>query len=78
MAKKRETVDEYMAALDHPFKAEVEALRAIIKGVNPNITEQVKWNAPSYRYKGTTLPPLTYALNSMSISSFIILPLSLW
>ena len=51
MAKKRETVDEYMAALDHPFKAEVEALRAIIKGVNPNITEQVKWNAPSYRYK---------------------------
>ncbi len=54
MAKKRETVDEYMAALDHPFKAEVEALRAIIKGVNPNITEQVKWNAPSYRYKGTT------------------------
>ena len=54
MAKKRETVDEYMAALDHPFKAEVEALRAIIKGVNPNITEQVKWNSPSYRYKGTT------------------------
>ena len=51
MAKKpKETADEYMARLDHPLKAEVQALRDIIKGVNPDITEQVKWNAPSYRY----------------------------
>lgn len=51
MAKKKESVDEYMARLEHPFKAEVEALRDIIKGVSPNIIEEVKWNAPSYRYK---------------------------
>jgi uncharacterized protein YdhG (YjbR/CyaY superfamily) len=51
MAKKRETVDDYMSRLDHPFKAEVQAVREIIKGVNPNITEQVKWNAPSFSYK---------------------------
>ncbi len=51
MPKQKETVDQYMAKLDHPLKAEVEALRAIIKGVNPGITEQIKWNAPSYRYK---------------------------
>lgn len=53
MAKKKESVDEYMARLEHPFKAEVEALRDIIKGVSPHITEEVKWNAPSYRYKDT-------------------------
>jgi hypothetical protein len=41
-----------MAALDHPFKAEVEAVREIIMSVDPGISEQVKWNAPSFSYKG--------------------------
>ena len=51
MAKKKESVDEYMARLEHPFKAEVQVLRDIIKGVSSHIAEEVKWNAPSYRYK---------------------------
>jgi hypothetical protein len=46
------TVDEFMAALDHPHKAEVQAVREIILGAHPGITEQVKWNAPSFSYKG--------------------------
>ena len=46
------TVDQYMAALDHPFKAECQAVREIILGVDPRIAEQVKWNAPSFSYKG--------------------------
>jgi hypothetical protein len=50
--KKAPTVDEFMAALDHPFKAEVQAVREIIKGVNKHITEEVKWRAPSFSYKG--------------------------
>ncbi|MFN8374103.1 MAG: DUF1801 domain-containing protein [Anaerolineae bacterium] len=50
MAKK-ESVDEFMAKLDYPLKAEVEMLRAIIKGVDARISEEIKWNAPSYRYK---------------------------
>lgn len=49
--KPLETVDDYMAKLDHPFKAEVQAIREIILGVHPGIIEQVKWNAPSFRYK---------------------------
>jgi hypothetical protein len=52
MAKKsKQTVDGYMAELDHPLKAEVQAVRDIIKGVNLSITEEVKWNAPSFSYK---------------------------
>jgi hypothetical protein len=51
MAKKKESVEAYMAKLDHPLKAEVETLRDIIKGVSPHIVEEVKWNAPSYHYK---------------------------
>jgi hypothetical protein len=47
-----EEVDAFMAALDHPFKVEVQAVRAIIKGVHPGITEQIKWQAPSFSYQG--------------------------
>ena len=50
MKKPKETVDAFMAKLDHPFKAEVQAVRDIIKGVNPKITEQIKWAAPSFSY----------------------------
>ena len=39
-----------MEALDHPFKVEVEAVRAIIKAVDPRIIEQIKWKAPSFRH----------------------------
>ena len=49
---KTEEVDAFMGRLDHPFKAEVQAVRDIIKNVNSDITEQVKWNAPSFSYKG--------------------------
>ncbi|MET0519598.1 MAG: DUF1801 domain-containing protein [Burkholderiaceae bacterium] len=42
-------VDAFMAALEHPFKAEVQALREIIVGADPMIAEGIKWNAPSFR-----------------------------
>jgi hypothetical protein len=52
MAKKPITVDQFMAALDHPHKAEIEAIRQAILAADPAITEQVKWNAPSFCYAG--------------------------
>lgn len=48
-------VDEFLRALDHPLTAEIEAVRAIIKGVDKNIAEEVKWRAPSFNYKGEYL-----------------------
>lgn len=48
---KPDEVNEYMDKLDHPFKAEVQAIREIITGVHPGITEQIKWVAPSFSYK---------------------------
>jgi len=45
-------VDDYMNELDHPFKAEIQAIREIIMGVHPEITEEIKWKAPSFSYKG--------------------------
>jgi hypothetical protein len=44
-------VDAYMRDLDHPFKAEIEAVRSIILGASPKISERIKWNAPSFFYK---------------------------
>jgi uncharacterized protein YdhG (YjbR/CyaY superfamily) len=48
-------VDEFLRELSHPLKAEVEAVRSIIKSVNKGINEEVKWNAPSFNYKGEYL-----------------------
>ena len=48
-------VDEFLENLSHPFKAEVEAVRSIIKGVNKDIAEEIKWKAPSFNYKGEYL-----------------------
>ena len=42
-------VDAFMATLDHPFKAEVQAPRAAILSVDPAIAEGIKWNVPSWR-----------------------------
>ena len=55
LANRTEHVDEFMERLNHPFKAEVQMIREIIKNVNPQITEQIKWNAPSFSYRGESL-----------------------
>jgi hypothetical protein len=61
-ANKSVAVDAYMARLEYPLKAEAEAIRQTILGINPAITEQVKWNAPSFSYKGAYL--VTFNLRS--------------
>ena len=48
-------VDEFLENLSHPLKAEIEALRSIIKGVNKDINEEIKWKAPSFNFKGEYL-----------------------
>jgi len=45
-----EQVADYMKALKHPLKDEMEEVRKIIKGADKRIGERIKWNAPSYFY----------------------------
>ena len=59
-----EQVDEFMEKLDHPFKAEVQTMREMIRNVNKDITEQIKWNAPSF-IAVTALAMLEYAVITM-------------
>ena len=45
---KHESVEAFLAALDHPFKPEILALRQIVLDADPSIAESIKWNAPSF------------------------------
>jgi hypothetical protein len=42
-------VDAFMANLDHPHKATIEAIRSAVRAADPRIVEGIKWNAPSFR-----------------------------
>ncbi len=44
-------VEAYLRDFDHPFKQEIEAVRAIILGASDKLAERIKWNAPSFHYK---------------------------
>jgi hypothetical protein len=46
------TVDEFLADLSKDRKDQVETLRTIIKASNPDLTEHIKWNSPSYVFDG--------------------------
>ena len=41
-------VSQFLNALNHPFRVEIEALRHIILSVNKGLTENIKWNGPNY------------------------------
>lgn len=51
-----EKVDVYMKGLKHPLAEVVEALRQIILKTDPEIGEEVKWNAPTFFYAGEMAP----------------------
>jgi hypothetical protein len=42
------SVSDFLATLEHPHKAAIEALRALILGTDDRVREEVKWNAPSF------------------------------
>ena len=45
-----EDAGAFMAALDHPLKADIEAIRKLILAVSPEIADGVKWNSLSFRH----------------------------
>lgn len=47
------SVDDYMAALEHARRDEIEALRSALMPADPDLVETIKWNAPSYGYQGS-------------------------
>lgn len=44
-----QAVSDLLSGLDHPHKEGIELLRRLILDVDSRITEEVKWNAPSFK-----------------------------
>ena len=51
-----EAVSAYIARLDETVGPIVEKLRQIILSTDPEIAEEIKWNAPSFYYTGPMKP----------------------
>jgi hypothetical protein len=48
-------VDAHIAALEHPFKPELETVRSIVLGASPRIEGRIKWKSPSFHSGGVDL-----------------------
>ncbi len=55
-ASEPDKVDAYMKKLKHPLADVAAALREIILKTDPDIGEEIKWNAPAFFYTGELLP----------------------
>lgn len=48
-------VDAWFAAKDHPQEVPLQRVREIILGVDPRITESIKWKTPTFMFEGNIL-----------------------
>jgi uncharacterized protein YdeI (YjbR/CyaY-like superfamily) len=51
-SRTKNQVDEFLNNLDHPLKKEIEQVRRIILETGNDLTEHIKWNAPSFCHNG--------------------------
>ena len=49
-------VESYLEKLDYPLKNVVQTVRELILNTDPEIGEEVKWNAPTFFYTGEMQP----------------------
>ena len=45
-------VDDWLEAYENPMKPVVAAMRELALSCDPRITEAIKWQAPTFAYKG--------------------------
>jgi hypothetical protein len=60
LSDKQENVDAFLSALNHPQEGLIQELRATIRSVGPELTEGIKWNAPSYALEGKDIITLNF------------------
>lgn len=68
MMKNSNKIDEFIAKLNHPLKAEVEQAIEIIRDASDQLEEDVKWGGPSFDYKE---PMATLSLRLPNCITFI-------
>jgi len=50
--KKREEVDDWFEALDHPLHELMMRVREILLGADDRVDECIKWKTPTFTYEG--------------------------
>jgi hypothetical protein len=45
-------VDAFVSSLDHPLEDGIQAVRDVVLGVDPRITETIKWKSPTFMFEG--------------------------
>lgn len=68
--QKYKTVAEFLDDLRQDKKDQVEELRRLIKGSHPGLEEIIKWNAPSYVFKGEDR--ITFNINREGLIKLIL------
>ena len=51
-SRRAKVVDAWFAKYENPKKDVVERIRDIVLGADPRIEETIKWQAPTFTYKG--------------------------
>lgn len=44
------SVTEFIEKIEHPLKAEIEAVRSVIISSHPDIKETIRWGGPSFEH----------------------------
>lgn len=52
---KQPSIDEYLEHFEHPLRAAIDEVRAIVSGATSDVEEIVKWNAPTFTWHGEYL-----------------------
>ncbi|WP_255570460.1 DUF1801 domain-containing protein [Cohnella sp. CFH 77786] len=47
----QQQVEQFLEKLEHPLKREIEEVRRIVFGIDSELSEHVKWNAPSFLFR---------------------------
>ena len=71
MSKKpldHELAAEYMEKLEHPMRSAIAEVREMILRTNADMTEKIKWNAPSFCHRGKDR--ITFQLNGVKGGGF--------
>lgn len=60
-------VDDFLKKKKHPMTAEMQRIREIILGVSDDVSEDIKWSAPTFMYKGNIASFFMNTKNSVSL-----------
>ena len=52
MSNRNPDVDAWLDAYDNPQRALVAKVREVVLGADPEVTEAIKWQAPTFIYRG--------------------------